>query len=92
MAGPYLTVVEVELFARQTRKLWTEAEKETFVTHIAANPMTGDLIPETGGVRKIRWSRSNLGKRGGMRVIYYYCDFSRTLYLLMAYAKTSRAT
>jgi len=90
MAGPYLTVAETDLFASQTRKLWTESEKETFVTYIASNPTAGDLVPETGGVRNIRWSRSNLGKRGGIRVIYYFSDINRPLYLLMAYAKNEQ--
>jgi hypothetical protein len=47
----------------------------------------GDVIPETGGVRKIRWVRAGTGKRGGARVIYFYHDADRPLYLLMVYAK-----
>jgi hypothetical protein len=48
------------------------------------------VIPETGGVRKIRWARAGTGKRGGARVIYFYHDRDRPLYLLMVYAKASR--
>jgi hypothetical protein len=44
-------------------------------------------IPETGGVRKIRWARPGSGKRGGARVIYFYHSGNRPLYLLMVYAK-----
>ena len=57
------------------------------MTYIAANPEAGDVIPDTGGVRKVRWSRPGTGKRGGVRVVYFYRDAKRPLYLLMVYAK-----
>lgn len=57
------------------------------MTFIAANPEAGDVIPETGGVRKVRWTRAGTGKRGGVRVVYFYHDAGRPLYLLMVYAK-----
>lgn len=57
---------------------------------IAANPEAGDVIPGTGGVRKVRWARAGTGKRGGARVIYFYHDAGRPLYLLMVYAKARR--
>jgi RelE toxin of RelEB toxin-antitoxin system len=66
------------------------AEREAFVDFIAQNPEAGDVIPETGGVRKIRWARAGTGKRGGARVIYFYHDRDRPLYLLMVYAKARR--
>ena len=50
----------------------------------------GDVIPDTGGVRKVRWSRAGMGKRGGARVIYFYHDDTMPLYLLLAYAKAQR--
>jgi hypothetical protein len=46
--------------------------------------------PETGGVRKVRWSREGSGKRGGVRVIYFYYRADVPLYLLMVYAKARR--
>jgi hypothetical protein len=48
------------------------------------------VIPGSGGVRKIRWARAGVGKRGGARVIYFYHDPGRPLYLLMVYAKAQR--
>lgn len=87
MRETYVTVVELPAFARRARAVWTEAENEPFVTHIPCNPDAGDIIPETGGVRKIRWSRAGMGKRSGVRVIYYYYDESRPLYLITLYAK-----
>jgi len=57
------------------------------VNFIASSPEAGDLIPDTGGVRKIRWTRAGSGKRGGTRIVYFYHDMGHPLYLLMVYAK-----
>ena len=78
-----ITVAETALFVRQAEDVWDDAEREAFVNFIAGDPEAGDMIPETGGVRKIRWSRAGTGKRGGTRVIYFYHDANRPLYLLM---------
>ncbi len=85
-----LTVVEMPLFIRQADDVWTDAERLEFVDFIARNPETGDLIPDTGGVRKVRWRRQGMGKRGGARVIYFYHNPVRPLFLLMVYAKAVR--
>jgi hypothetical protein len=87
VARRFITVAETPLFIRQVREVWDNAEREAFVEFIAQNPREGDLIPETGGVRKIRWVRPGSGKRGGVRVIYFYHSGDRPLYLLMIYAK-----
>lgn len=85
-----VTVAETPSFLRQAEAIWDEAERAAFVDHIARNPEGGDLIPGTGGVRKVRWGRSGSGKRGGARVIYFYYHADAPLYLLLAYAKASR--
>jgi hypothetical protein len=85
-----ITVAETPLFVRQAEKVWNDEEREAFVTFIAANPEVGDVIPDTGGVRKVRWARAGSGKRGGTRVIYFYHDANRPLYLLLVYAKARR--
>lgn len=54
---------------------------------IAANPEAGDVIPGSGGCRKVRWSRSGMGKRGGSRVIYYLRLANGEVVLLIVYAK-----
>lgn len=53
--------------------------------------MAGSLIEGTGGVRKLRWAREGMGKRGGVRVIYYVHSEAMPLYLLTMFAKSERA-
>ena len=85
-----LTVVETPQFLRQAEDVWSETERQEFVDYIARNPEVGDLIPDTGGVRKVRWRRQGMGKRGGARVIYFYHNPTTPLFLLMVYAKAVR--
>jgi mRNA-degrading endonuclease RelE of RelBE toxin-antitoxin system len=85
-----MTVAETAPFIRQAAKLWTEDDRNAFVDFIAANPDAGDVIPDTGGLRKVRWGRTGTGKRGGVRIIYFYHDDTMPLYLLLIYAKTER--
>ena len=53
--------------------------------------MAGDLVPGTGGVRKLRWGLEGRGKRGGARVVYFYHDPDVPIFALTAYAKNERA-
>jgi hypothetical protein len=56
-----ITVAETLLFLRQAAALWGEDEHTVFVDFIAANPEAGEVIPGTGGIRKVRWSRPGSG-------------------------------
>jgi hypothetical protein len=58
---------------------------------LAEHPKGGDLMEGTGGVRKLRWSRSGRGKSGGVQVIYYFHSDALPLYLLTLFAKNERA-
>jgi hypothetical protein len=90
MSNIPMTVAELPLFQRLARDVWDDGEREAFVDFIARNPEAGDVIPETGGVRKVRWRRQGSGKRGGVRVIYFYHDAQMPLFLLLVYAKAQR--
>jgi hypothetical protein len=86
-----ITVVETPEFLSATRKLLTEEERAILVDYLAHNPAAGELIRETGGVRKLRWGLEGRGKRGGARVIYFYHSANIPLFALSAYAKNDRA-
>jgi hypothetical protein len=86
------TVVETPEYIKQAISCMDSVSRESFISYIAAHPLEGDLIPETGGVRKTRWtSNSHQGKRGGARIIYYYHSRSMPIFLFTAYAKNERA-
>ena len=80
------TVAETEIFQRYATAIWSEAEYSAFVSWIAENPLAGDVIPGSGGCRKVRWGRAGKGKRGGARVIYCNSEDGR-IWLLITYAK-----
>ncbi|MFA6984971.1 MAG: transcriptional regulator [Arenimonas sp.] len=85
-----LTIIESPLFSKLWRGYWTVEEHGEFASFISANPEAGDLIPGSGGCRKIRWTRSGMGKRGGVRVIYTARLTSGAVVLLTIYAKGVR--
>jgi hypothetical protein len=91
MADAPMTVVETERFLKDMKPLMSDVEREALVAFVGANPEAGDIIPDTGGVRKIRWALAGMGKRGGARVIYYYHSERLPLFLLTAYAKKVKA-
>lgn len=80
------TVAETPVFVRYAAEVWSDAERQEFINFIAASPEAGDIIPGSGGCRKVRWSRSGRGKRGGARVIYFLAP-AGTVWLLIVYAK-----
>ncbi len=81
------TVAETELFSRYVSDYWDEAERGKFCAWLADNPTAGDVIPATGGCRKVRWGVPGKGKRGGVRVVYYNVLSDGTIWLLTIYGK-----
>jgi hypothetical protein len=84
------TIAETPTFVTEADKLWTKKERLEFLVWLAGNPEAGDVIPGSGGCRKVRWSRSGTGKRGGVRVIYFTRLASGEIWLLLVYAKSVR--
>jgi hypothetical protein len=83
------TVIETSIFSSKAAKVWTPKQYEDFVVHIASTPNAGEVVPGTGGVRKIRWVMEGTGKRGGVRIIYFNSTDDET-WLLTMYAKNER--
>jgi hypothetical protein len=86
------TVIETPIFGKLWPAYWTEDEMGTFCAFIATHPNEGAVVPGTGGVRKIRWSRSGAGKSGGVRVVYFARSQAGELVLLFIYAKSHTET
>lgn len=85
------TVVETPEFIKQAKECMNDDVRTQFIDFMAKNPLSGDVIPGTGGARKIRWqSDSESGKRGGVRIIYYYHNEEMPIYLFTAYKKNQR--
>ena len=82
------TVIETPTFRRLADEIWDEEERLDFVTWMAANTEAGEVIRGTGGLRKVRWSRPGIGKRGGARVIYFIRNDRGDLVLLLVYVKS----
>ena len=91
MADIPMTVVETARFLKDAKPLMSDSEREELVAFVGANPEAGTIIPETGGVRKIRRALAGRGKRGGARVIYYYHNERLPLFLLAVYGKNEKA-
>ncbi len=82
------TIFETPVFVRLAAAVWNESDLMDFKVWLAGNPLAGDVITGTGGLRKVRWSRAGMGKRGGARVIYYNELGVGMIALLMVYTKT----
>lgn len=83
-----LTVIETPLFSKLWPAYWSEDERGAFAAFMAEHPDAGDVVPGSGGVRKVRWSRAGTGKSGGVRVIYFVRNDLGELVLLFMYAKS----
>ena len=77
-----------DLVPHQWSLHWTEEERGEFATYIAEYPDVGDVVPESGGIRKVRWRRAGSGKSGGVRVIYFTRTVDEQVVLLTLYAKS----
>ena len=84
-----LTVVETPLFQGLWPDYWSEDERGEFASWLAHSPDAGDVVPGSGGVRKVRWSRKGTGKRGGVRVVYFNRLANGEIWLLLIYAKSA---
>ncbi len=85
-----LTIIESPLFTKLWPDYWSEKDRGEFATFLASSPEAGDIIPGSGGCRKIRWTSVGSGKRGGVRVIYTVRLFSGALVLLTIYSKSTQ--
>lgn len=82
------TIVETSLFSKQWPLYWTEDERGEFAAFISTSPDAGVVVPNSGGIRKVRWRRQGTGKSGGVRVVYFTRNEAEEVVLLTLYAKS----
>lgn len=82
-----MVIKETSVFTKQVQRLLDEESYRLLQLRLVAEPGSGDVIRGTGGLRKIRWEATGRGKRGGVRVIYYWAREDGEILLLLIYSK-----
>jgi hypothetical protein len=85
-----MVIIETTVFTRQVLKLLSDEQFRELQLSLTERPDMGDLIKGSGGLRKVRWMTDGQGKRGGIRVIYYWAIQREQLVLLLMYSKNER--
>lgn len=88
-------IIEAKLFSRSLdallkRKQIIFQDYDLFKKELIMNPEKGAIVAGTGGTRKIRMKSASKGKRGGIRICYYYLVQDEEIYLLVLYAKNEK--
>jgi len=84
-----LVFFETPAFSRRLSDYLDDSGYRVLQQALLENPIRGEIIPGTGGFRKLRWQdgRRSKGKRGGLRVVYYYLPVDHQLWLFSIYDK-----
>ncbi len=82
--------IETGVFTRQVTSLLTDDEYSQLQVALSARPDLGAIIPHSSGLRKIRWSMSGRGKRGGVRAIYYWVVAEYQILMIFMYPKNEK--
>jgi hypothetical protein len=84
------TFIESSAFARACSVYLDDDEYAELQQFMMQNPEAGQLVPGSGGVRKLRWSRPGTGKRSGLRVVYFVAVEPNEFWMLTIYSKAKR--
>lgn len=82
--------IETSIFTRQVTALLPDEEYKRLQEVLLIRPEAGDLIPGSGGLRKLRWRVLGKGKRGGLRLIYYWDVSDDSFFMLAVYKKSQK--
>src|SRR5947209_11271220 len=85
--APRFSFIETKLFTRLVQDYLTDEEYRELQALLCEQPEAGDVIPGSGGVRKLRWGAPGRGKRGGYRVIYFVKPARNVIWMLTMYPK-----
>jgi hypothetical protein len=81
--------VETSIFTREIQRLISDDNYRALQTALMLRPETGKLIKGSGGLRKVRWNLPGTGKRGAIRVIYFWSP-PDTIFMLFPYKKSEQ--
>jgi hypothetical protein len=84
------TVVETPPYLADAERIFTVEERAAIVDMVAADPTCGVVVPEGGGIRKVRFGFGGRGKSGGARIIYLFGGIDVPVFLLAAFAKNEK--
>ncbi len=87
-----MVFIETSTFTKLIYDYLTDDEYLGLQGYLFEHPEAGDVVPGSGGVRKIRWMMTGRGKRGGVRVIYYWKRQDDEIWMLTIYAKNEAST
>ncbi len=82
-----MLIIETSIFIRHIRQLLSDEQYRQVQQHLVARPDAGKIIPGSGGLRKLRWALPGQGKRGGLRIIYYWARSLDQILMLFTYPK-----
>jgi len=85
-----MLIIETSVFTRRVLKLLSDENYRSLQQFLVADPDAGALIRHSGGLRKIRWSVAGRGKRGGVRIIYFWAPARETILMLLMYGKNEQ--
>lgn len=85
-----MVFIETPIFTKEIRKIMSDDSYRAMQQALLLRPEAGSLIPGSNGLRKLRWSLAHSGKRGGVRIIYYWEVSQKVLYMLFVYRKTKQ--
>jgi len=85
-----MEIVETSIFTRRVLELLSDEAYRDLQSTLVIRPEAGAVMPGSGGLRKLRWAGSGRGKRGGVRVIYYWVTTQERLLMLYIYPKNEQ--
>jgi len=83
-----MVFIETPIFTKEILTLLPDESYRAMQRALLFRPESGEIIPGSGGLRKLRWKLPHAGQRGGLRVIYYWDKPSEVLYMLWVYRKS----
>ena len=82
-----MLIIETPIFTRLIKQSLSDEQYRQVQQHLIARPDAGKIIPNSGGLRKLRWALPGQGKRGGLRMIYYWARSLDQILMLFTYPK-----